>query len=270
MRAQSPWPDEESERDESVRKPVRRLHPERDREKAMKQYLQEQERLNAAQEPDEAVTHSQKNKPDNRKVVKRVAQQQTSTVDQALLDELLSRDYSTGPVYVVPAPPEPYKWKDEPVTATESELMASLKAESHGTATRYMPRGIAMRQNENAFFVYFDERDLPETLRLRLQYCADDPLNFSRIEFLIDGFEYTYTPPRPKRGKLAARLYWENCDEPVAQADKDLIYALTHCTWAEMLLIGGNGINHRKELSEEQLNDIRAVLQLYLLHGGAL
>ena len=41
--AQSPWPDEESERDESVRKPVRRLHPERDRDKAIKEYLKEQE-----------------------------------------------------------------------------------------------------------------------------------------------------------------------------------------------------------------------------------
>jgi hypothetical protein len=148
--------------------------------------------------------------------------------------------------------------------------MKLLKTDNHGAAMRYLPRDISMRQNENAFFLYFDERSEPESLRMRIQYCADDPLNFSRVDFVIDGFDYSYTPRNPKRGKLAARLYWENCDEPVGQDDKDLIYALTHCQWAEMLLIGGDGINHRKELSEEQLKSLRAVLQLYLLRGGVL
>lgn len=268
--AQSPWPDEESERDESVRKPVRRLHPEREREKAMKEYLKEQASKQKVQDDDAWEQPAAKAKPDKRKVVRRVAQQQSSTVDQAMLDELLSRDYSLGPVVPEFKAPEPYKWKDEPVEASESELMRLLKTDNHGAAMRYLPREVSMRQNENAFFLYFDERSEPGSLHLRLQYCADDPLNFSRIDFVIDGFDYSYTPRSPKRGKLAARLYWENSDEPVSQDDKDLIYALTHCQWAEMLLIGSDGINHRKELSEDQLKSLRAVLQLYLLKGGTL
>ncbi|MBO7608681.1 MAG: hypothetical protein J6S96_00565 [Muribaculaceae bacterium] len=266
--AQSPWPVEERDRDESVRKPVRRLHPERDREKAIKEYLKEQERLNGSAWSDEE--EAKPNKPDRRKVVKRVAHQQSSTVDQAFLDELLSHDYSLGPVLPEYSAPEPYKWKDEPVEATESELMATIGKESHGGAMRYMPRGITMKPSENAFFLYFDERSYPESLRLRIQYCADDPLNFSRIDFVVDGFDYSYIPQNPKRGKLSAKLYWENVDNVVGQDDKDLIYALTHCQWAEMLLIGADGINHRKEFTEEQLANLRAMLQLYLLKGGQL
>lgn len=265
--AQSPWPDEESERDESVRKPVRRLHPERDRDKDIKEYLKEQERLNKDDEADSKSSNA-KAKPDKRKVVKRVSQQQTSTVDQAFLDELMSRDYSLGPV--VPSAREPYKWKDEPVTADERDLMATLIGESHGAAMRYIPRDVSMKQTDNAFYLYFDERSAPESLRLRLQYCADDPLNFSRIDFVIDGFNYTYTPTNTKRGKLSARLYWETCDDVVGQDEKDLIYALTHCKWAEMLLIGADGINHLKELTDDQLASLRAVLQLYLLKGGQI
>lgn len=265
--AQSPWPDEESERDESVRKPVRRLHPERDRDKAIKEYLKEQERVNNVDEAESAT--NAKNKPDRRKVVKRVAQQQTSTVDQAFLDELMSRDYSLGPVVPLGVR-EPYKWIDEPVTVEERDLMAILTSESHGAAVRYMPRDVTAKLTDNAFYLYFDERLEPESLRLRLQYCADDPLNFSRIDFVIDGFDYTYTPSNTKRGKLSARLFWETCDDVVGQDDKDLIYALTHCKWAEMLLIGADGINHLKELTDDQLASLRAMLQLYLLRGGQL
>lgn len=267
--AQSPWPDEENERDESVRKPVRRLHPEREREKAIKEYLKEQESKQKTQD-DAWEQPAKKAKPDKRKVVRRVAHQQSSTVDQAMLDELLSRDYSLGPVVPEAKAPEPYKWKDEPVEVAERDLMAVIGKEAHGSSMRYMPRDVSMKLNENAFYLYFDEPSSSNKLRLRLQYCADDPLNFSRVDFVIDGFDYSYTPRNTKHGKLSARLYWENFDEPVTAADKDLIYALTHCSWAEMLLIGADGINHLKELSEDQLAALRAMLQLYQLRGGKL
>lgn len=268
--AQSPWPDEESERDESVRKPVRRLHPERDREKAMKEYLKEQERRereNGSWTGDEALVAKPKKK-DNRKVVRREAYQQTSTGDKTALQELLSKDYSL--VQIVPDAPKPYKWKDEPIVADEDELTQVLSRSAQGAAVRYMPRDVSMKNTDNAFYFYFDERSTPDPLRLRLQYCADDPLRFSRIDFVIDGFEYSYTPTEPKRGKISARLYWELSDDALKERDKDLVYALTHCRWAEMLLIGADGINHRKELSEDQLKALKATLQLYLLHGGTL
>ncbi|MBO4870620.1 MAG: hypothetical protein J5565_01390 [Muribaculaceae bacterium] len=269
--AQSPWPDDEKDRDESVRKPVRRLHPEREREKAIKEYQKEQERLqraNGTWTDNEEETTPSRPKKDNRKVVGRVPHQQTSTSDKAALKEILSKDYSL--VQIVPDAPQPYKWKDEPVDENESDLLRVLNRGNEGSAMRFMPRNVTMQNTDNAFFLYFDERSVPDPLRLRVQYCADDPLRFSRIDFVIDGFEYSYTPVQTKRGKISARLYWEMSDEPVKQADKDLIYALTHCNWAEMLLIGADGINHRKELNEDQLKALKATLQLYLLHGGTL
>ncbi len=260
-------PESENEYDPSIRRPIRRLHPEREREKAMKELLKQQEQ--GQQGHDDAWSEPDKSKNDQRRpAATRSPQAQTSTSDKAFLQELLSKDYSL--VQIVPDAAKPYVWIDEPVETTENELLASVSRTAQGAALRYMPRGASMENTKNGFYLYFDERTSPLPLRLRVQYYADDPLNFNRIDFLIDGFEYSYQPSQKQSGRVYGKMIWENCDEPLTASDKDLIYALTHCQWARMSLVGHDGINHVKMLSDEQLKGLRTVLQLYLLRGGTL
>ena len=88
--------------------------------------------------------------------------------------------------------------------------------------------------------------------------------------FEIDGYEYSYTPAPKRSGHVYGRMIWENSDEAVTTADKDLLYALTHCQWVRMSLVGREGVSHVKLLSDEQIQGLRAVLQLYLLKGGRI
>ena len=259
-------PTSEQEYDESIRKPIRRLHPEREREKSLKEYQKRQQQAAKADNPwdDDSPGTGNKNKDDKRKVVGRVARPQTSTGDKALLEQLLNKDYSL--VQIVPDAAKPYVWIDEPVEASEPDLLKHVDRSAQGAAVRYMPRGATMDNTKNAFYLYFDERTEPGPLHLRVQYYADDPLNYNRIDFNIDGFEYTYTPTNKHNG----RMIWENSDDTMGLDDKDLLYALTHGQWVRMSLVGHDGINHVKLLSDEQLQALRSVLQLYLLRGGSI
>ncbi len=265
-------PTSEREYDESIRRPIRRLHPEREREKALKEY-QRQQAAKAAADPwaDSGSNDADKpKKADGRKVVRRTTQQPAASdnADKALLNELLSKDYSL--VQIVPDAAKPYVWIDEPVEATEPDLLKHVDRSAQGAAVRYMPRGATMDNTKNAFYLYFDERTEPGPLHLRVQYYADDPLNYNRIDFNIDGFEYTFTPANKHNGRVHGRMIWENSDDTMDLDDKDLLYALTHGQWVSISLVGHDGINHVKILSDEQLQALRSVLQLYLLRGGSI
>lgn len=260
----------EDDYDESIRMPIRRLHPEREREKARKKLQQELDAKNKAQQIDqweEATTPT--GKKDNRKVVG-THQQQSSNADKSLLNELLSKDYSLKQ-FVAPAP-EPMRWNDDPVTETETALLSQMyKSSPQSGVERFMPQGVSMSTTENEFFAYFTTTGARiDPLRLRVQYYADDPLDFKDILFLIDGFEYSYTAHSPRRGKGTGRMIWEQSDEPLRIADKDLIYALSHASWVRMSLVGADGTKHVKMLTEKQIHDFYCVLQLYRLMGGQI
>ena len=64
--------------------------------------------------------------------------------------------------------------------------------------------------------------------------------------------------------------YWENFDICLSSRDKDLVYALAHCSWARVTYIGDRGFNHVKILSKEQIKDFYNTLQLYRVMGGKL
>ena len=265
-------PESDRDYDESIRRPIRRLHPEREREKAMKEYQKRQQAAAQADDPwaDSTATNADgKERRDSRHVAGRKAQPQQSTADKAALHELLNKDYSL--VQIVPENDyKPYAWVDEPVNASEDSLLAHVSRTAQGAAIRYMPKGASMENTKNAFYLYFDERADIEPLRLRVQYYADDPLDFNRIDFEIDGYEYAYTPAHKRSGHVYGRMIWENSDEAVTTADKDLLYALTHCQWVRMSLVGRDGVNHVKLLSDDQIQGLKAVLQLYLLKGGRI
>ena len=259
------FPDDEDQYDESIRKPVRRLYPNRERDKAMKKYQQEQER--AAKKNQKAAEVDDPWADGGQPAA-------APSADKAELYELLSKDYST-PTIIVPEykQPEPFVWRDEKPNVNENQLLKVVEGRRVSEplpAMRYLPKGSSMANNANDIFLYFDEGAEPERLRLRVQYYADDPLNFNEVQFYVDGFDYVYRPKITRRGKGTGRMIWENSDNSVTDADKDLIYALTHGQWVEMSLVGHDGIKHVKVLSEKQLENLRAVLQMYLLHGGKI
>ncbi|MBR1551689.1 MAG: hypothetical protein IJ632_05145 [Muribaculaceae bacterium] len=244
-------PDEE-DYDESIRKPIRRLHPEREREKAIKKWEEEQARKAAAQQQGGVTTRSA---------------DPWGASDAAVPDgketlyELLNKDYSLKQ-YVADGPKR-LEWVDEPATGSMSGLLPHIDKNDG----RYTPRGTSMKQSENAIYFYFVDNG---PLRLRVQYFADDPLNFSEMVFTIDGFEYPYRPARTQRGRQGARFYWETSDEELGASDRDLVYALTHCHWARVKLLGANGIDHVKMFTTGQLEDFARLWQLYRLKGGTL
>ena len=109
-----------------------------------------------------------------------------------------------------------------------------------------------------------------DPLHLRVQYYADDPLQFNEILFTIDGFDYSYRALSPQRGKGAGRMIWEFSDQEVASSDRDLLYALSHANWVRMSLVGSDGTKHVKLLTETQIRDFYLVLQLFRLLGGRI
>ena len=257
-------PDDEDQFDESIRKPVRRLYPNRERDKLIKKHQQEQERLvkqkkqaQQAQIDDPWAEGAQNQNP--------------PSPDKAELYALLNKDYST-PTPIIPSydTPEPYKWVDETPSTSESSLLKRVSRVALNPGARYIPLSAKSGHNVNDIFFYFDEYSQPEDLMLCVQYYADDPLNFHQVNFLIDGFEYSYRPRRTSTGKGSGRMIWEESDNPVAKADKDLVYALTHCQWVQMSLVGDGGMKHVKMLTDNQLENLRTMLQLFLLRGGRI
>ena len=63
-------------------------------------------------------------------------------------------------------------------------------------------------------------------------------------------------------------MIWENSDDPLTVADKDLVYALTHCEWCKLIIIGKDGMQHVKMISDSQFADFKHTLELYRLKGG--
>lgn len=188
----------------------------------------------------------------------------TSATDKAHLAELLNTDYSLKEY--LPEVPKRMVWIDDSVNTTESELLPNFSV----VGKRVMPRDVTMDNTENAVYFYFNNAadGTPEPLRLRVQYYADDPLNYKKLLFNIDGFDYEFTPTNFQRGKGRGIMIWENSDDPLRAADKDLIYALSHCNWCQMRLIGSDGMQHVKMISESQKADFLRTLQLYRLKGG--
>lgn len=262
----------ENDYDESIRMPVRRLHPEREREKARKKLQQELDSKNKSQqdvEDWEDVSQNSGKKKDTRRVVGS-SPAPKSTADKSALNALLNKDYSL--VQYVPAAPVRMVWRDEAVTESENELLMQLNKERvQAGVVRYLPKGVTMSKTENAFFAYFiTDGARVEPLRLRVQYYADDPLQFNDILFTIDGFEYRYRAVSPQRGKGTGRMIWELSDQEVSASEKDLLYALSHAHWVKMYLVGSDGTKHVKLLTETQIRDFYLVLQLYRLLGGRI
>lgn len=197
-----------------------------------------------------------------------VAQQ--STVDKSFLKELLDKDYSIKEYKF--DEPKRMTWQDDTITETQEELIGFFKSKVVSGYNSILPKNAVVDNTTNDIYLYFTEdgQGNPGALRLRVQYYADDPLNYNDMVFQIDGFEYKFRPVNIKRGKGDGIMIWEQSDDELKTADKDLVYALSHCQyWAQLKLHGDDGMNHVKLISKEQIEDFSRTVKLYLLRGGS-
>ena len=265
---------DDDDKDPSIRPGIRRLHPERERAKAMKK-LQEQMSRKADPNADPWDTSDEvwgtvdlppAVSRDSNAVVGRRLKQHTSKTpaEQAALDSLLGGDYSLTEYGY-----RRMKWRDLPVTATLDQLMPSFTVDETGDCySRYVSRD--RLSNEVYFTFTMNEDSVPGPLRLHVQYCADDPLDFDQLIFTIDGFNYPFYPSDHEHGTLDGGLYWECSDDVLKPVHKNLVYALAHSNWVALKLMSTRGIHHVKMLTDGQRADFAHTLDLYRLLGGKL
>ena len=251
---------------------IRRLHPERERAKAQKK-LQEQMSRKAEPKDDPwdtsddvwgsvdmpRVTVKDYNAVEGR----RLQHTSKSPAEQAMLDSLLSKDYSITEYGF-----RRMTWRDLPVTTTIDRLMPSFVVSETGD---YVSKYVSHERTSNEVFFTFampEEDSVPGPLRLCVHYCADDPIDFDQLVFSIDGYDYPFYPGETRYGELDQGLYWQWSDDVLKPPYKDLVYALAHSHWVAIKLMSTRGIHHVKMLNDGQREDFAATLDLYRLMGG--
>ena len=264
---------DDDDKDVSIKPGIRRLHPERERAKAMKR-LQEERSRKAVEKADPWDTSDEvwgtvdvpRTSARDSAAVEGYRIQHTSktAAEQVALDSLLAMDYSIQEYGF-----RRMTWRELPVTMSFDQLMPYFTVDSVGDCySRYVSRD----KISNEFYLAFTigEDSLPGPLRLCVQYCADDPLDFDQILFTIDGYDYPYYPGQTQRGTLDGGLYWEWSDDVLRMPYRDLVYALAHSHWVAVKLMSTRGIHHVKMLTDGQRDDFAHTLDLYRLLGGTI
>lgn len=267
---------DDDDKDPSIQRGIRRLHPERERAKAMKK-LQEQMARKAEPKDDPwdtsddlwgtvdlpPVALKDSAAVEGRRLKSRQLSTSKTPEEQAALDSLLAIDYSLTEFGY-----RRMKWRDLPVTRTIDQLMPGFVLNEDGDyVSKYV--SFAPTSNEVYFAFAMAEGDsLPGPLRLCVRYCADDPLDFDQLIFSIDGYDYLFYPSDHHHSTLPDGLYCETSDDVLTASYKDLVYALAHSNWVALKLVSTRGIHHVKMLTDGQRSDFAATLDLYRLLGG--
>lgn len=267
---------DDEDKDPSIRPGIRRLHPERERAKLVKKLLEQRARkADPNADPwdtsDDAwgtvdlppVTSPDGNAVEGRRL-NSLPRTSKTPAEQAHVDSLLAGDYSIQEYGY-----RRMTWRDLPVTTTIDQLLPGFKSDETGDCySRYVSRD----KTSNEVYLVFDlnEDSVPGPLRLCVQYCADDPLDFDQLLFTIDGYDYPFYPADHESGELDGGLYWELSDDVLRPVHKDLVYALAHSNWVALKLLSTRGIHHVKMLTDGQRADFAHTLDLYRLLGGKL
>lgn len=267
---------DDDDKDPSIQRGIRRLHPERERAKAMKK-LQEQMARKAEPKDDPwdtsddlwgtvdlpPVALKDSAAVEGRRLKPRQLSTSKTPEEQAALDSLLAIDYSLTEFGY-----RRMKWRDLPITRTIDQLMPGFVLNEDGDyVSKYV--SFAPTSNEMYFAFAMAEGDsLPGPLRLCVRYCADDPLDFDQLIFSIDGYDYLFYPSDHHHSTLPDGLYCETSDDVLTASYKDLAYALAHSNWVALKLVSTRGIHHVKMLTDGQRSDFAATLDLYRLLGG--
>ncbi len=246
---------DDDDKDPSIRPGIRRLHPERERAKAIKK-LQEQ------------LSHKAEVKDDPWDTTDEV----WGTVDLppvAAKDSAAVEGYrlSTGTDALMGGHKR-LTWKDEPVTATLEQLSPYVTIEGGECRSRYVS-GDSLA-NEVYFAFAMSEDSIPGPMRLCVNYCGDRPLDFDQVVFTVDGFDYTFYPMDTRSGKGLGGAYWSSSDDELKPAYRDLVYALTHGTWVMIKLQSMGGVSRVKVVDDGQRDDFAKTFAFYRLLGGTI
>ena len=267
---------DDDDKDPSIRPGIRRLHPERERAKAIKKLMEQRSRkADPNADPwdtsDEVwgtvdlppVTVKDGNAVEGQRLTP-IMRTSKTPAEQAAIDSLLAEDYSIKEYGY-----RRMSWRDLPVTKTLEQLTPGFTMDEDGDCySRYVTRDNS--SNELYFVFKMGEDSLPGPLRLCVQYCADDPLDFDQLIFTIDGYDYPFYPSTTEHGTIGEDLYWERSDDVLQPVHKDLVYALAHSNWVALKLLSTRGIHHVKLLTDGQRSDLANTLDLYRLLGGTL
>jgi hypothetical protein len=135
-----------------------------------------------------------------------------------------------------------------------------------------MPRDVRVGELCCEYFLYFmtDSTDRATRLVLHVQYCADDPLRYRDVAFIVDGDEYHITTARAGLKRFKRRYYMEVSDTPLDSSDTPLLNALLDGDNITVRLTGAGGMGHVMRLEPRQCDNIKRAIALYRLQGGQL
>lgn len=136
--------------------------------------------------------------------------------------------------------------------------------------TWYKPRSAPQYVNMNGLYLYFAcQQQMPTSLRLTMQYHADEWLFIRYLQFSIDGKPYKYTPMNLERDSGYGGKIWEWFDDPVNFTNTDIVLALYNAKSAKMRLVGDQ-YHKEKTITSNQLKEIRNTIDLYRAMGGQI
>ena len=249
---------DDDDKTQGVQREIRRLHPERERAKAMKK-LREQMSRKAEPKSDPWDTSDD--------VWGTVDLPPVATKDSAAVVGRRLDAIGEQSVVADGVGQRRMTWQDEPITAGADDLMPYVTIDNGDCLSKYVSRD---ETSNEAYFAFSFQDSIVGPLRLCVQYCGASPLNYDQVIFHIDGFDYIFYPAEPNQGVTASGQRWERSDDVLHPAYKDLVYALSHSHWVVLKLVGYNGISNAKVLTDGQRDDFANVLALYRLLGGEL
>lgn len=249
---------DDDDKTQGVQREIRRLHPERERAKAMKKL---REQMSRKAEPKSDPWDTSDDVWGTVDLVPIDARDSAAVVGRRLdaIGEQSGVADGVGQRRMT--------WQDEPVTAGADDLMPYVTVNGGDCLSKYVSRD---ETSNEAYFAFSFQDSIVGPLRLCVQYCGASPLNYDQVVFHIDGFDYIFYPAEPKQGVTANGLHWEQSDDVLRPAYKDLVYALAHSHMVILKLVGYNGISSAKVLTDGQRDDFANVLALYRLLGGEL
>lgn len=244
---------DDDDKDPSIQRGIRRLHPERERAKAARK-LQEQ------------MSHKAQPKADpwdmsdevwgTVDVIPVAVKDSVAVVGHRLTDATAGGESGMR-----------MTWQDEPVTVTIDQLLPYFTNEGGEWRSKYVSTDSVA--NEVYFAFSIQEADsLPGPLRLCVRYSGTSPLEYDLVVFTVEGYDYMFYPSEPRHGKTVDGVYWAASDDDMRSAYRDLIYAVTHGNWVLIKLQGMGGVSRVKVLTDDQLDDMANTVALYRLMGG--
>ena len=232
---------------------IRRLHPGRERAKAIKK-LQEQMSRKAEEKADPWDTSDEVWGTVD---VPASVRDSNAVVGHRLRD--VPEGEETGGRLV---------WRDAPVTTTIDQLMPYFTINEDGEChSKYVS---ADSTSNEVYFAFNVSDSLPGPLRLCVRYCANVPVEFEQLTFTVDGYDYMFYPADVKCLKVDGMHYLVCSDDVLQPAYRDMVYALAHGHWEIVKLHCTGGVTRVKVLTDGQREDLSLALDLYRLLGGEL